>query len=619
RIDQRTREDRVQEGRTHERLSFLDLQQRLLEQYGPPSVLINENYDIVHLSERAGQYLQLCGGEPTYDLMRLVRPELRLELRTALYQAVNKLANIEARGLTVKLDDCTKVINLIVRPVMRADDPGRGFILVLFDEMHDQNSSQVISSEGAISPIEPVARQIEEELMRLKAQLRATIEQYEVQHEELKASNEELQAMNEELRSSAEELETSKEELQSVNEDLTTVNQELKIKIEELSQANNDFQNLMASTEIGTIFLDRSLRVKLFTPRSRDIFNLIPADINRPLMDITHNLIYHDLHNDVDRVLEKLQTIEREVRTNQDRWYLMRLLPYRTTEDRIDGIVITFLDLTVRKNYEEELRQARDELEVRVRERTGELESAILALRAEIEERSAAEERAHRLLRQIVTAQEDERRRIARDLHDQLGQQLTALRLNLETVREQAVNYKELSGHVERAQLIAKQLDTDVGFLSWELRPAALDDLGLEVTLANFVQEWSRHYGIFAQFHTTGLAESRLSPETETTLYRIAQEALNNVSKHAQATRIDVILERRNDHVVLIVEDNGKGYDLNMESIPVESRKRMGLVGMRERASLIGGTLEIESEPGKGTTIFARTPFLHADEGVTEE
>src|SRR5262245_18828712 len=619
RVDQRTREERAQEVRAQERLSYLELQQRLLEHYGPPSVLINENYEIVHLSDKAGQYMQFGGGEPSYDLLRVVRPELRLELRTALYQAVNKMTSIEARGLSVKTDDRAQLINMIVRPVMRDDDPGRGFILVIFEEVDEKEGVQAMSSGEVLTQVEPVARQIEEELMRVKAQLRATIEQYEVQHEELKASNEELQAMNEELRSAAEELETSKEELQSVNEELTTVNQELKIKIEELSQANNDFQNLMASTEIGTIFLDRSLRVKLFTPRARDIFNLIPADINRPLMDITNNLNYLDLHNDVERVLDKLQTVVREVKTFHDLWYLVRLLPYRTTEDRIDGVVMTFLDITDRKKYEEELRHTRDELEVRVRERTSELEGAVQALRAEIEERIATEERARSLLRQVVTAQEDERRRIARDLHDQLGQQLTALRLKLEAIRERSVNQPELSIQVERAQIIAKQLDADVDFLSWELRPAALDDLGLEATLANFVQEWSRHFGIPATFHTAGLGDGRLSPEIETTLYRIAQEALNNVSKHSQASRVELILERRNDHAVLIIEDNGKGYDLNAESVPVELAKRMGLVGMRERAALIGGALEIESEPGKGTTIFARTPLLQPDEGVIEE
>src|SRR5262249_21265872 len=162
---------------------------------------------------------------------------------------------------------------------------------------------------GRVTPAEPIARQLEEELMRVRSQLHASSEQHELQQEELRASNEELQAMNEELRSAAEELETSKEELQSLNEELTTVNQELKIKIEEVTQTNNDFQNLINATDIGTIFVDRKLRVKLFTPSARAIFNLIAADIGRPLSDITSKLTETNLIADVERVLETLQAI----------------------------------------------------------------------------------------------------------------------------------------------------------------------------------------------------------------------------------------------------------------------------------------------------------------------
>ena len=167
-----------------------------------------------------------------------------------------------------------------------------------------------------------------------------------MQTEELKASNEELQAMNEELRSAAEELETSKEELQSINEELITVNQELKIKIEEVSQSNNDFQNLINSTNIGTIFLDRYFRVKLFTPAAKEIFNLIPADFGRPLSDITSRLEYDDLLKDAEDVLKKLQSIEKEVSVKENRTFLMQVSPYRTAEDRINGVVISFVNIT---------------------------------------------------------------------------------------------------------------------------------------------------------------------------------------------------------------------------------------------------------------------------------
>jgi signal transduction histidine kinase len=609
--------DHLDEARAHERLSYLDLHLRLLEQFGPPSVLVNENYDIVHLSQRVGRYMQFTGGEPTHNLLRIVRPELRLDLRTALYQAVQKRTNVEARGLYVRINDHTHTVNLIVRPVMRDGDPARGFILVIFEEAHEKEGIEDPLAVDTISQAEPVAHQLEEELVRVKAQLRATIEQYEVQHEELKASNEELQAMNEELRSAAEELETSKEELQSVNEELGTVNQELKIKIEELSQANNDFQNLMSSTGIGTIFLDRSLRVKLFTPRACDIYNLIPTDINRPLMDITSRLLYANLIEDVEDVLDRLQPVEHEVQTREGGWYLVRVVPYRTKEDRIDGVVITFIDITMRKAAAETLRRTRDELETRVKERTG-LQIANESLQKEIIERRDAVKRGRGLLQRIVTAQEDERSRIARNLHDHLGQQLTALRLNLEALKDKGGNQTEINQEIEQAQIIAKQLDIDVDFLSWELRPVALDNLDLATALSHFVQEWSKHFNIPAEFHSSHMEIGRYPQDIETNLYRIVQEALNNIYKHAQATRVDVIFECQEDHIALIIEDNGQGFDMNNVAVHIEEEKGMGLIGMRERAALVGGTIEIESRPGDGTTIIVRAPISSAEEGVEE-
>ena len=191
-----------------------------------------------------------------------------------------------------------------------------------------------------------------------------TVEQYEAQVEEAQASAEEQQATNEELRSSAEELETSKEELQSVNEELTTVNQELKIKIEELRLSNNDFQNLINSTDIATIFLDRNLRVKFTTPRARDVFNLMPSDIGRPLMDITSRLRYDQLDRDLHQVLDVLQSIDREVESLEGRWYVARIRPYRTTDDRIDGLVLMFQDITPRRSAELNVERSEERLRI---------------------------------------------------------------------------------------------------------------------------------------------------------------------------------------------------------------------------------------------------------------
>lgn len=343
-----------QEKKALERITFSDLHHRLLEEYAPPSLVVNEEYDIVHLSGTAGKYLQISGGEISQNLLKLLKDELRLELRSALYQATQRKQAVIARGLKVKADERIEKVNVHVRPVLRQEDDARGFILILFESSPNYQKDK--DKEVVISPDEPISRHLEEQLIRLKGELKNAVEQHEFQQEELKASNEELQAMNEELRSAAEELETSKEELQSINEELRTVNQELKVKIEEATLSSNNLQNLINSADVGTLFLDRGFRVSLFTPAARNIFNLIPSDYGRPLTDITNKLTNDNLLHDAEIVMEKLTVIEREVTTKEGVTYSMRLLPYRTAEDHINGVVITFFDITTRKKAEEKLR-----------------------------------------------------------------------------------------------------------------------------------------------------------------------------------------------------------------------------------------------------------------------
>ncbi|WP_338875710.1 CheR family methyltransferase [Spirosoma sp. SC4-14] len=344
-------------GQQSSRINYGDLHQQLLEQYAPPSIIVNDQYDILHVSERAGRYLHIAGGELSNNLLKLVRPELRLELRTAFYQAIQRQTNVQVPPLNLNLEGKTETVVLLVRPVLRPEDPARGYFLVLFDtvSLGDAQPDSIISS------VEPVARQLEEELIRVKAQLAASNSHHELQAEELKASNEELQAMNEELRSAAEELETSKEELQSINEELTTVNQELKVKVEEVSLSSNNLRNLINSTKIATLFLDRGFRVNLFTPAAGEIFNLILSDYGRPLTDITHRLKDSHLLEDAEEVLDKLHPIEREVSTTDGRSFIMHVLPYRTAEDRINGVVVTFVDISRRRETEENLRQSEEQ------------------------------------------------------------------------------------------------------------------------------------------------------------------------------------------------------------------------------------------------------------------
>jgi len=343
-------------GQTRRDALFGELHLRLLEEYGPPSVIVNELHDVVHLSATAGRYLQFAPGEPTANISKVVNPALAIELRTALFKASQEKITIRSAPTAVEIGGETQVVTLEVRP-MRANDQAEGFFLILFEtEQPTERSPAVTVTHDA------VVRSADEEIRFLKEQLANTIEQYEAANEELKASNEELQAMNEEIRSTAEELETSKEELQSVNEELTTVNYELKANVEELGQANSDLNNLMASTDIGTIFLDRQLRVHRFTPTATKVFNLIPGDLGRPISDITSRLQYDGFLQDLKMVLQDLRTIEREVRVGDgdEEWYLTRIVPYRAGEDRIAGVVATFININARRKAEKALRESHE-------------------------------------------------------------------------------------------------------------------------------------------------------------------------------------------------------------------------------------------------------------------
>lgn len=221
-------------------------------------------------------------------------------------------------------------------------------------------------------------------------------------------------------------------------------------------------------------------------------------------------------------------------------------------------------------------------------------------------ERKRAEVAHKELLHRLVLAQEEERGRIAREMHDQLGQELTALILKLGMLKGSFGEQEELRGQFEALEADAKQLDRDVNFLVWELRPPALDDLGLQAALTKHTRSWSKHFDIAVNLHATGMEKDRLTPEIETALYRIAQEALNNIVKHARATNVDIILERRAEEVSLIIEDDGVGFDTEEASGAVNGG--LGLTGMRERTGAVGGTVEIESPLGGGVTVFVRIP-----------
>jgi PAS domain S-box-containing protein len=307
-------------------------------------------------------------------------------------------------------------------------------------------------------------------------------------------------------------------------------------------------------------------------------------------------------------------------RADDERWhatktgaliYLRGVLAPLRDGDAVKGYVKIARDETTRRQLQDALRTAHEELEQRIRERTDELRASNAKLEEELRERRAAEERITALFRRLVTVQEDERRRIAREIHDQIGQQMTALRLNLETLESKCHGDRALELQAWWTRALAEELDHSIDFLTWDLRPAAFDHLGLTAAIDQLVRGWSERFGAFAEFQAVDMEGVSLPDHVEINLYRIVQESLHNIHKHADAGKVAVVLERRGDRVVLAVEDDGRGFEPHAAS--VREGSGMGLLSMRERAALIGGDLDIESSPGAGTTIYARVPIVQAD------
>ena len=330
----------------------------ILENFALPGVLVNEKYEIIHFMGKTDKYLETPVGKASFNILSMAREGLRFKLNTALHNAVRQKQKTTYDSLRIKYNGEFRTVDLTVMPLTKAAGTP-GYFLVMFDDKtFSDRPAKKRGKRAATDNSDPVVVSLERELESTKEDLQTTIEEMETANEELKSTNEELQSTNEELQSTNEELETSKEELQSTNEELVTVNTELQNKVDELSQANNDINNLLASTQIGTIFLDTNLKIKRFTPAATDIFNLILTDLDRPISDITSKIRYKQLKKDSQEVLDTLMVKETEVQDTNNNWFAIRMSPYRTIENIIDGVVITFVDITKIKRAEKALRDS---------------------------------------------------------------------------------------------------------------------------------------------------------------------------------------------------------------------------------------------------------------------
>jgi two-component system CheB/CheR fusion protein len=787
-------------------------QQLMLRRFAPACAVINRRGEVLFLNGPVDRFLQVMPGEPSSDLVAMARDGLRTKLRYALERSLAEERAVTVQNLRVKGDHAAP-IDVTVEPLQ--GPPGGLLMLVTFASASlpapaGKTSEPPLAVAPGDGESELVIRRLEDDLQATRQDLQTTIEELQTSNEEFKAANEEAISINEELQSANEELQTSKEELQSLNEELQTVNNQLELKITELETAHNDLSNLFQSTDIATIFLDRNLRIRRFTPATQRLVRVIASDIGRPFADLVLNVDDARFMPDADRVLRSLTPIEREVRDPEGRWYLRRTVPYRTQEDHIDGVVITFTDITRPKSEQDAIRSLNEELRKRVDQRTAEVvklievaadaivvvgadgtilelnhrtvglfgwardellgrpvelliperyakthaddragyfESpfprpmgtgrelfgrrkdgseipidvslstmeregqpvAVAAIR-DITERKLAEasrarlaavvqssstailvldfdgtirtwnagaeklfghapaeaigrpvemllpaERASefrdnvaRLMRgepvedfetvllhrngtrvdvaltisavtdaaghssglcaiftdirprkeleaQMAELLERERQRVGRELHDTLGQQLTAVGMLVSSLKSQAARGEEGSASLVRLEQTVEESKVQLRSIIAGVFPVTVDPERLTWALRDLAHETTRLYGLTCSFEEEGPGPVAEDGFVATQLYLIAREAVHNAVRHAQARELAIRLET-GAGTRLSVSDDGQGMPENVDRMAT-----MGLRIMRYRSGVIGGRLRIEPRPGGGT------------------
>jgi two-component system CheB/CheR fusion protein len=610
---------RPRPGSTLPAVAEAELHRQALEAAAPPSLLVDAEATIVHVSETANRYLHFPSGVPSANLYRTVLPALRLALRPALSRALEQAEGTLTAPVPVDLQGQRRLVQLYVTPATRAPGPPQALVVFL------EAPLPASGIPAAAGDADPQLRHLEEELDATKAQLRATIEGAETQQEELKAANEELQSVNEEYKSTLEELETSKEELQSINEELKTVNQELQARLQELSQSNNDFQNLMAATDVATLFVDRQLRIKLYTPPLTKIFNIMPVDQGRPLAHVTHRLRDGDLLRDTQQVLDTLVPLEREVQRDDGHVYLLRLAPYRTREDHIDGIVLTLVDITARKQAELALQQAHADLEARVDARTAELAAALEALRREGAEREQVEAERARLQEAARRAEHfAQLGRLAAGVAHEIRNPLASIFLQVDLLLEELA---PLSPELQAQLLpIPQQIQGDLARLEdivenylALVRVGALQ--GETVDLGAVIQDVARECepSLAARgvpLRLEGLSELGAVVLHANTFRRVLLNLVHNaLDAMPQGGTLTFRGRQTAARVQLDIRDTGVG-------IPAEQLPRIfeplhttkpggtgfGLYLVREAMAAYGGTITVESVVGYGTTFTLTLP-----------
>ncbi len=709
-------------GEPTEQWGDLELQRAMdriiLARYGPPAVVINERLEILQSRGNTSSFFEIPQGTATFHLSRVTRPEIASQLMDVVRHAIDSDTSTQVDLVQVRDSDRKLQITIEVLPIHTVNVRPRCY-LVLFIPAKQVGASDAeleAFAERTADEKSRIVGNLRQDLASTRLYLQSLLEERDARNQELVSANEEIQSSNEELQSTNEELETTKEELQSSNEELQTVNDELQNRNQVLMQASNDLSNLLNSVNMPVLMLSNELTIRHFTPPAQRWMNVRPSDIGRPFGEIRMNIEMDTLEPLLRDVLDTLTAREVEVRDRSGRWHLLRVRPYRTVDNRIEGLVIVLVDIDQLRRSQQELLEARDfartvlecvplplvvtDLDYRIRtvnqafcrlahtpaadldqrslpdlaaslwgpdqslrshladlrtakdarktfefvqETSGE-DLRVLQIRGsvlhpdgelfllvtveditahtEIErllkekgERLAVEvesatlelgrsrEELRALTRSLFTSQEEERRRVARELHDDVSQRLALIEIHGEQTEREMEENPEFA-HQKLRELRAKigELSRDVRSISHRLHPATIEDLGLASALRSLTEEFRARERMITTFAQQDLPEN-IPTGLAIGLYRIAQEALRNVAKHAGQTHVKVSLRGGNNHLVLQVTDSGIGFDME------GARSGLGLISMQERARHLNAAFSIESMLGEGTKVTVDVPL----------
>jgi two-component system, chemotaxis family, CheB/CheR fusion protein len=686
----------------------------ILNNYAPPGLIINDNMEILQFRGAVGPYVDPASGKASLNVLKIARKDLVAELRAAINQAKKNHLPVRRKSVEFRRNNQTKAVNISVERL--GSSPEDRQYLILFEQAAP--SVVLLGTSGRLRGIGRIARgeisRLRHKLATAEEHLRSLVESKEASDEEYQSANEEIMSANEELQSANEEMETSREELQSANEELNTINDELHSRNMELDRLNGDLSNLLSSTTLPVVMVDRGLRIRRFTGAAAKTFKILSSDMGRPISDIRPDIDVPDLDKLIGGVIDTLALKEIEVQDKGKHWYSLQIRPYRTQDDKIDGAILVLSDIdaakqisdrtkkseefmmdildTVREpllvldvnlavlyaspaflktfsltregingnffyrlgNGQWDIPEIRESLEAVITEgapvRDMEVEHTFAPLgtktmllnarrieeshsgrammllaiediterkRAqEILERSKAElelivkrrtAAVRKLSVDIIRAQDEERRKISRELHDSVGQYLALAKISVEALQQSETTEKGIKAVLHLAETLEKCM-TETRTISHLLHPPLLDEVGFASAAKWYAKGFSERSGIEINLHIPHEL-TRLSSDTELVLFRVLQESLTNIHRHSGSKSADIRLQFGGGEIRLEVRDYGNG-------IPPEllSRARttgqgfgVGMNSMRERVSDLGGWFEIESDKG-GTVILVSIP-----------